>query len=316
VSKAAKRVPRSTSYWGRLRDDELLKAEVTVDDPESLEGLVYEVPAGEEESYVESSYDFRGTDREELSCVHGSHGHLAGFVMRKGTVRFLVGHICAKNIYGEHFEAHKNDYEAAVQRRDILRRVQEVGVVIDPFLRWLGEASQMSAFEQYEAFKSQLADRMPWLHRELNWHTNNRSGWFGRANLPPTLFDGFTDPHKAFKMAAAEMSGTLMLAVAKMKIEKDVESTFSKMRILLTKLDTALVQLQEVVDFLQPELLSQVCQHANERDNAKKRKYIPGLMSITCQRDKGMATVQLARNYTVSSRGPIVGFRAAMNGFA
>src|SRR5258707_4454362 len=82
-------------HWENLSDDLLVDTELTTDDPESLENLVYEIPAGDEEPYVEFKYDLRKSEREMFSCVHGHHQHLAGFVMRTGTARFLVGLMCA-----------------------------------------------------------------------------------------------------------------------------------------------------------------------------------------------------------------------------
>lgn len=82
---------RSRRFWETLTDDQLLTVELTTDDPENLNDLVHELPAGEEEPYVEFKYDLRKSGREEFSCVHGHHKHLAGFVMRKGKFRYLVG---------------------------------------------------------------------------------------------------------------------------------------------------------------------------------------------------------------------------------
>lgn len=103
-------------HWENLSDDLLVDTELTTDDPESLENLVYEIPAGDEDPYVEFKYDLRKSEREMFSCVHGHHQHLAGFVMRKGTARFLVGWMCAQTIYGENFEEYTSDFDAAVNR--------------------------------------------------------------------------------------------------------------------------------------------------------------------------------------------------------
>src|SRR5947209_6092388 len=79
----------SSGHWDSLSDDELLRRELTTDDPENLDGLVYELPLGDEESHIEFSYDFSKSGRTELRCVHGNHGHLRGFVVNKGGRRFL-----------------------------------------------------------------------------------------------------------------------------------------------------------------------------------------------------------------------------------
>jgi hypothetical protein len=83
---------QTRKFWESLTDEELLGVDLVTDDPEGLRDLVREVPSGDEETYVEFKYDLRKSGRqEEFTCVHGHHKHLAGFVMRKGNARFLVG---------------------------------------------------------------------------------------------------------------------------------------------------------------------------------------------------------------------------------
>src|SRR5262249_28847670 len=151
----------------------LLDAQLTTDDPLMLADLVFELPAGNDEPHVEYSYDLRRSGREKLHCVHGNHAHLAGFVMNKGGKRFLVGHICGKKIYGENFEIYKKDYYAAQDRQDILRRIREVKAVLAPFLEWMQDTSESQVFALYDDVRRQFGERMGWLKKEFEWHTNN-----------------------------------------------------------------------------------------------------------------------------------------------
>jgi hypothetical protein len=50
-------------HWETLSDEELLAADLIIDDPE-LENLVFEVPEGDEEPYVEFKYDLRKSGRQ------------------------------------------------------------------------------------------------------------------------------------------------------------------------------------------------------------------------------------------------------------
>jgi len=279
-----------------------------------LADLVLELPAGDEEPHVEYSYDLRGSERERLHCVHGNHAHLAGFVMNKGGKRFLVGHICGKNIYGENFEVYTKDYYAARDRQDILRRVREVKATIDPFLRWMHEVSESRIFALYEEFSHQINERMGWLWSDLEWHTNKAGGLLDGFQLPKTLFDGFTDPHANFKKTAAEIGKLGLLVVGKMELERDVKVTLANMQMQLRILEEALDQLKEVEDFFQPGCLSAVCNSANLRDNPKRRRYEAGLLAITCHRDKGSSTIRMPKDYKLPDRAPIVAFRAALAG--
>src|SRR3954463_1092109 len=118
---------RARRHWESLSDAQLLDVELSTDDPEGLSDLVFELPPGDEEPYVEYSYDLRGTEREKFRCVHGNHR----FVIRKGESRFLVGRICGKTIYGENFDHYKADFKAAQSRQGVLRRVTEIRAASD-----------------------------------------------------------------------------------------------------------------------------------------------------------------------------------------
>ena len=119
-------ISKHRKYWESLSDDELVKTEMMTDDPQNLRDLVTVIPEGPEEAFVELKYDLRKSGREEFHCVHGNHRHLAGFVMRKGPARFLVGWMCGKTIYGEDFDQFTADFETAVMRRDTLRGLHPV----------------------------------------------------------------------------------------------------------------------------------------------------------------------------------------------
>ena len=227
-----------------------------------------------------------------------------------------MGHMCGKKLYGENFEVYKKDYYAARDRQDTLRRIREVKAVIDPFLEWMQRTSESNAFLQYDEVRRLFRERMGWLSKELEWHTNNAGGWLDGFKLPKTLFDGFADPHKNFKTAAAEIANLGLLVVGKMELEKDVRVTFGTMQIRLSELESALDQLKEVEEFFQPAYLVEVCAQANERDNPNKRRYVLGILTITCHRDNGSTTVQLPRDYKVPGREPITAFRKALAGLS
>lgn len=188
---------RSRRYWESLTDDQLLDTEPYTDDPESLENLVRELPPGDEEPYVEFKYDLRGSGREKLTCVHGHHQHLAGFVMRKGAWRYLVGWKCGKIIYRENFDQYTADFDAAVNRRDTLRKRREIEQLTGPFMAWLQQVSGSDVFKLYSSVREQIADRMPWL-----WDNAPGAAYLVRPQqgirFPRTLFDGNTDPEAMF----------------------------------------------------------------------------------------------------------------------
>lgn len=154
---------------------------------------------------------------------------------------------------------------------------------------------------------------MPWLWEQLQWHTNSGGGHLNGLKLPDTLFDGFTDPQRGFKEVAAEISKATMLVVGKIEIDKDVGSTLGRLQVLIGKVESVVKQLEEVEQFYQPGMLSEVCEWATQQD--RKRRYEAGLMSITCIRDKGPTVVRVPSGYKVPDTAPIAAFRAAVSNF-
>jgi hypothetical protein len=303
------------SHWNSLSDNDLLDAELTTDSPDQLEGLVFHVPEGAEEPYVEFKYDLRKTEHEKLRCCHCNQPHLAGFVMNKLGQRFLVGHICGEHIYAENFSHYTNDYDMAVERRDTLRRVRDARAVIEPFSAWLKEFSESNVFDLYHRIQDQFDERMEWLSKQLKWHTNNGGCAIEGHKLPKTFFDGYTDPHGEFiDIAPAIMSDALLL-VGKMEIHKDMRITFGRLQAKLSRLEMVIKQLREPLDFFQPATLTHVCAWATEHDNPNKRRYKAAMMSLTCHRDKTMVSVQIPRGYKVPSLETLQKFRAALAGF-
>jgi hypothetical protein len=124
-------------HWDTVGDEHLLSVELTTDNPETLENLVPYVPSAPGETFVEFAYDLRKLERPKFRCAHCHQRHLAGVVVNKDGQRFLVGHVCGAHIYGTNFAVLKKDYDAAVVRQDILRRVREIRGAVTQFLAWL-----------------------------------------------------------------------------------------------------------------------------------------------------------------------------------
>lgn len=304
-------------YWESLSDDDLLKTELTTDDPEALEGLVAEIPEGDGEPYVEFKYDLRGSGRqEEFVCVHGHHKHLAGFVMRKGKARFLVGWICGKNIYGEDFDQYTADYDAAVNRRDMLKRTRDVEDATVPFLAWLRQIAESDVFDKYERLRDQFHDHMPWIWDNMLQlaHLDRR---VIKATLPRTLFDDGVDPQGEFTRICADFNAACLTLKGKSSQGAfDIGPVKRRMENLLLRLEVVISQLHEVIDFYQPDVLDAVCKLANEHDNPKKRAYSFSLGSITCKRKKDKTILTLPKNYNLPGNAYIEAFRAALNGLS
>ena len=302
----------SRRFWEGLSDTELIEAELITDDPERLPNLVYEVPSGDEESYVEFKYDLRGTDRERFVCVHGHHKHLAGFVFRKGDARFLVGWICGSSIYGEDFEKYTADFDAAVNRQDALRRVREVKAAIDPFFVWMQQVSEAEAFKQFSRVRGTLNSQMPWVYDNMERASIVGARSIGAA-IPRRLCAAGTDPRAAFaKIVSDAAAASMMLAGEPSIAAQRIGLVRSRMETLLKQAEDVLEQLKELEAFFQPAVLDAICKLANEYDHPKKRRYSYELMSITCKRDRDKTTIMMPRNFTIPSKKPLEIFRSVL----
>lgn len=304
-------------YWESLSDELLLDVDLTTDSPQSLPDLVIVLPEGDQEPHVEYKYDLRGTDSDKLRCVHCHQPHLASYVMLKNGFRFFVGHICGAHIYGEDFEQYTADYNAAVNRQQALRRKREIDNATKPFMAWLQEFAQSDIFDRRDSVLAQFHDRMPWIVENLDVasHLDER---VTKVKLPRTLFREETDPRGDLSKIAAEFMGFVMRLVADPELKQhSIHNIRQRFEALLRRVEAVMEQLQEVEDFFQPAVLQVICDLANKNDNPKKRKYEPGMLSISCKRDKSKAaTVHLPRSFRLPDRKAIERFRAALLGIS
>jgi hypothetical protein len=301
-------------HWETLSDDQLLETELMTDDPESLPNLVYEIPDGDEEPYVEFKYDLRKSDREKFSCVHGHHQHLAGFVMRKGSARFLVGWICAGTIYGENFEKYTADFDAAVNRQDALKRVREIRAAVNPFVAYLEAISKSDVFKHFSRLRGQLETQMPWIYDTLPAAAAMDHRVIG-ASLPKRLCAVGTDLREEFNRLMADVAATCVtLAGEPEKVASVIGAIRSRMEGLVRRMEVVLDTLREFEDFFQPAALAAICNLANEHDNPKRRKYEAGLLSLSCKRDRDKSVISMPKGFELPSRKPLEAFRSALAG--
>lgn len=289
-----------TRHYERLSDDQLLLTELETQDPESLPGIVSEVPAGDDEAYVEFKYDLRGSGRaEEFACVHGHHRHLAGFVMRKGEARFLVGWMCARELYGETFSAYKADFDAAVDRRRGLLRRLEVEQHLRALVQFVENDIGGATLREFDRCCTEI-DRLPFVAR----HYGEMHGLcFGIAGylFNPLLFEAKTKL-KNFQRSPADSEQTLP------RLRAWLPGFASRVGDFLARLDC-------LVDFFQPASLQAICRNANRYDDPQRRTYEAGLMSLTCYRTGATkVAVRLSPNYRVPDRQRLDALVAAFDG--
>lgn len=132
--------------------------------------------------------------------------------------------------------------------------------------------------------------------------------------LPTALFNPDTDPEADFAKVIAEAS-TLAISLKRQDIFD--KGTVSKIKItvggIIRRIEAVLNCLGEVLDFFQPAALQALCDLANEHDNPSKRKYEPGLMSLTCMKSgKDKFIIQVPKNYRVPDASGLENLTEAM----
>ncbi|MGM4992729.1 hypothetical protein [Tardiphaga sp. 841_E9_N1_2] len=302
-------------FWSTVSDEQLVNLDLEIDNPQTLPGMVQEVPADFKDAHVEFKYDLRGQEVEEFSCVHGHHKHKAGFVMKLGDLRFMVGHICAKSIYNEDFDQYVADIDAAIIRRDALRRVRELKDAVAPFSAWLAEVGQSDIFKHWSKLRGQIDSHMMWIFDSLTAiaHLDPR---ITGAPLPKTLCSAGAAPREAFDQVIAEVAKiTGLISQEPERAAGIIGALRSRMEKAASRVETILQQLQEIELFFQPSTLAVICKYANAEDNPRRRTYSSGLLSITVKNDKGYKThILMPKGFAMPSRRPIEAFRAAVSG--
>jgi hypothetical protein len=312
MTKILKNV-RSQSYWENLSDQELLDIDLITEDPEGLENLVYEIPAGDEDTFVEFKYDLRGSGREEFACVHGHHRHLAGFVMRKGTARFLVGWQCAKTIYGAIFDEYEADFSAAENRKRILLQFRDLTRIISPLLSWLDQVFSSNIFDLYNSVREQIAEHLRWI-----WDNAPRiaqvEAFQRQGTISVEIFSADKDPQNEFSRIVNSVSALAASIIGKQEIdESKIKMTRKVLENAVRQIEKILNDLQEIENFFQPANLELLCNYANKHDNPNKRRYEAGLLSITCFRSrKSKISVQLPKNYRLPNRAVLDATKEAL----
>lgn len=303
-------------FWATVADEQLIDLNLEIDDPTALPGLIHEVPDNYRDAHVEFKYDLRGQAvDQEFSCVHGHHKHKAGFVMKLGDARFMVGHICAKSIYGEDFDQYAADIDAAIVRKDALRRVRELRDAILPFEAWLKQLQESDTVKCWSKLRGQLDSHMPFIYDSLPAYAQLDSRVTG-ALLPKWLCRTDCNPRQQIEMLLAEIAKlNSHLGGEAEKAAGIIGQLRARMDGLLKRAEPILEQLQDVELFFQPTALDAICKLANAEDNPKRRTYSYGMLSITVKNDKGHKThITMPKGYVTPNKRIIETLRKTLSG--
>jgi len=294
-------------HWASVSDDRLIDLDLEIDNPETLEGLVTQVPANYADAHVEFKYDLRGMAVTEFTCVHGSHQHKAGFVMNVDGARFMVGWICAKTIYNEDFDQYTADFDAAVGRRDALRRVREMRGAVTEFSGWLDRISSSNVLQAFSTVSGRLRNYMPWVFETLQ-SANGRQ--IEGVVMPRHLCLTPTDVLAEFdRLMNATAAVTISLTGDAQMVAASIGLIRTEIDGLIRRAELILAKLSDLVMFFQPTTLHAICQHA-EKAVPRRKRHFAGMMKLST-RD---VFVEMPKDFVVPSSRPLEALRAAIAG--
>lgn len=302
-------------HWASVSDDRLIDLDLEIDNPDSLAGLVREVPANYADAHVEFAYDLRGQDIAEFTCVHGSHQHKAGFVMNVGGVRFMVGWMCAKSIYNEDFDQYTADFDAAVNRRDALRRVRVLRDAMTPFVSWVEELSKSEAVKHFGKIRGFLNHQMPWVYDNLP-ALAELDPRITKADLPKYLCSEVSDVRDDCNRLMVETAATMAALTGDAeKVAAIIGAIRARVDGLVRRAEQLLTKLRDVELLFQPAALAVICEHANKFDNPKRRRYQAGLLSLAC-RGIDKASIEMPKDFVMPRRLAVDNLQAVVTGKA
>jgi hypothetical protein len=300
----------SELHWSNVSDDELVGLDLQIDSPETLPGIVTEIPNDHEKAYIEFTYDLRGSEREEeFVCVHGHHRHLHGAVMRIGDVRFLVGWMCAKTIYKESLAGRIADYSAAVNRRSAIVRVKKLREAMVEFTNWASDVSQSGALEAYDDLRHGLQFNFPGIFESLNQFAGHR---INNVIMPPNLCaDGAEYIGASFGRLMNEIATvSILLTGDTQKVASKIGAIRSGAEGIIRRAEVVLRKLADVESFFQPATLAAVCAHTRNDPLKRWDKYDAGLLKISCH---GLV-LAMPSGFSMPSRVAIDHLQAALSG--
>lgn len=224
-----------------MTDDELLEAQLVIDDPFNQAGLKTTLPEGAEVADILNIYNYKGYPQRKVHCaVCGSARHRMGFTLKLANGDLvLVGSSCGAEIAHESWAQHQKALKGQQDRQYYLRvlsRVRDIDPTVLRMLRAfernfdqisrLHTRFQRTMPDVYELLRQRCLVGQPMLEikvfrenkvQELSSSGNRQSARFVeettfRHRLQGIQFFQYADPLSEFEHAVSSVEALLNLA--------------------------------------------------------------------------------------------------------
>lgn len=148
------------------RDRSLLARKFWTSNPEQLPNILPRVPAGDEIPDIEYRYDLtppKGQSRPFVRCAHCFRAiHWRGMVaLYQNGVRVLLGYDCGEKQFGFRWNSREASFSERIARHDLLTQLDNLEAALPLLHKFLLELQQHPVFENYNALRHELNDKMP-----------------------------------------------------------------------------------------------------------------------------------------------------------
>lgn len=297
-------------HWDEFTDEQLMGIELTTDDPTSLPNLVTEIPLDHLQAHIEYTYNFLGSGRETgdmFVCVHGHHRHLHGAVMRVRDVRFLVGWICADQIYGENLENIRADYDAVTQRRNALIRIRDLRDALGGFAAWADDVAESGVLQDFDRIRYTLERHMTFAFNAVRQHKGRK---LYDAQMPSYLCAADVRMEIEFpRMISYIAEAQATLAYETYKVTASIGAFRERIEGIVRRAELFFSRMNDVELFFQPATLAAICKLA-ENAKPKQKRYVAGLLSLKA----GNVELRMPPNFRVPSRAALDALQTVIAG--
>jgi hypothetical protein len=185
--------------------------------------------------------------------------------------------------------------------------VRELRKAVAEISAWADQVSCSGALEAFDAVRSQLKQRFPWVFEVLQRVAGGR---INDVIMPKYLCADSGSIEDSFVRLMSEITTvTSSLTGDAQRVAGSIGSIRSNIESIIRRTELLLAKLSDVELFFQPATLSAICEHAENAVPRRMRHY-PGLLKLSA-RDQ---VVEMPIGFAIPSRSRIDCLQAVLSG--